>query len=313
MITVKFFLNIYKLSFFFILYILFCLLILVPKSVFGAEVNIFDDLGNQIFLKNPANRIIVLGPSLVETFFSIGAGSKIIGVDEGSDYPNAAIKIKKVASYNSINFEEIVSLSPDLIVVWSSGFSFSKLKKIRDLGIPVYLSQPKKLDDIEKLILSIGYLTDNVERAIDVASNFANKLRFFKKKYKNKKNISVFYQVWDDPLQTLNGDHIISDVISLCGGKNIFHSIHEIAPKVTIESVILNDPNVILIGSKDKRKSVWFDNWSNWPIINAVRNEQVFIISPDLVVRESPRIIHGIEKVCDILEEARDNEGIING
>lgn len=288
-----------------------CLLIIsVPITADEREINIIDDLGNEVFLKTPAKRIIVLGPSLVEIFFSIGEGSKIIGVDESSDYPEEVKKIKKVASFNSINYEEIVSLSPDLIVMWSSGFSFSKIKKIKDLGIPVFLSQSNKLSNIEELIRSLGYLTGNIDEASEIASAFVNKLNRFKKKYKKNEIISVFYQVWDKPLQTLNKDHIITDIINICGGNNIFHSMHEIAPKVTIESVISNNPDLILIGSNGKEKDLWLNDWNKWLMIDAVRNKKIYIIDPDLVVRESPRIIEGVEIVCDILDESRINLGI---
>tara|TARA_B100002019_G_scaffold60352_1_gene51722 strand:- start:329 stop:1240 length:912 start_codon:yes stop_codon:yes gene_type:complete len=301
MIIIKQPLNFKNLSFsLLVIYVLF-----FSKSIFGKSINTYDDLGNELFLENPASRIIVLGPNLVEIFFSIGVGSKIIGVDEASDYPIEVKKIKKIASYNSINYEEIASLSPDLIFMWSTGFSFSKIKKLKDLGIPVYLSQPKKILDIEKLIRSAGYLTGNTRLSDEVASKFVDELNTYKKKYEHKTKIPVFYQVWDEPLQTLNGDHIVSDIIELCGGINIFNSMHEIAPKVTIESVILNNPSVILIGAKGKSKNIWLDNWSNWQIINAVKNNQIFIINPDLVVRESPRIIQGVEEVCDILDKAR--------
>jgi iron complex transport system substrate-binding protein len=117
--------------------------------------------------------------------------------------------------------------------------------------------------------------------------------------------VRVFYQAWDQPLMTVNGSHLISDVIGVCGGRNVFADLPALAPQIDIEAVLAADPDVIIAGSANGAVSPVLDAWRHWPRLSAVRNEHLYAIPWDLVARHTPRILDGAERLCGILETVR--------
>jgi len=114
----------------------------------------------------------------------------------------------------------------------------------------------------------------------------------------------VFYQIWDQPLMTLNGEHLFSDVVQLCGGENIFHALPALAPQVGIESVLQADPDVIVIAADSEDTSL-LAAWQRWPQLSAVEQGHVYTVQREQLVRHSPRILDGAERLCDLLDAAR--------
>jgi iron complex transport system substrate-binding protein len=270
-----------------------------------SEISVVDDTGVSVVLSQPAKRLVVLGPNLIESLYEIGAGDYILGASEYSDYPEAAKKIPRVGSHNTINFEMIVSLAPDLVFIWHSGFGAENVAKLRSLGIAVYASEPQTLDDIEFLLNDLGQLTGLSESTAIAAAQYRSELNRLQNVYSQKKTVSVFYQVWHEPMQTLNGEHVMNAVIELCGGQNVFASLSEIAPRVSIESVIAMNPDVIISSGSDSRDARELDFWQRWSMINAVHNEQVHFIKADSLVRHAPRILQGAQQLCELLERSR--------
>ena len=269
------------------------------------NITVIDDTGVSVLLSQPAKRLVVLGPNLIESLYEIGAGDYILGASEYSDYPEAAKTIPRVGSHNTINFEMIISLAPDLILIWHSGFGAENVAKLRSLGLNVYASEPKTLDDIESLLNDLGQLTGLPESAAIAAAKYRNEFNRLQSSYSQKKTVSVFYQVWHEPMQTLNGDHVVNAVIELCGGKNVFASLPEIAPRVSIESVIAMNPDVIISSGSDNRDAKKLDFWQRWKMVSAVQNEQVYFINADSLVRHAPIILQGAQQLCDLLERSR--------
>ncbi|MDA8962931.1 cobalamin-binding protein [Pseudomonadales bacterium] len=270
-----------------------------------STITVIDDTGVSVVLSQPAKRLVVLGPNLIESLYEIGAGDTILGASEYSDYPEAAKSIPRVGSHNTINFEMIVSMAPDLVLIWHSGFGAEHVAKLRSLGLAVYASEPKTLDDIELLLNDLGQLTGLSNNATIAADQFRSEFNYLQNRYSQKETVSVFYQVWHEPMQTLNGDHVVNAVIELCGGQNVFASLSEIAPRVSVESVIAMNPDVIVSSGSDNRDARELDFWQRWPMINAVHNEQVYFIKADSLVRHAPRILQGAQQLCDLLERSR--------
>ena len=270
-----------------------------------SKITVIDDTGVSVVLSQPAKRLVVLGPNLIESLYEIGAGDYILGASEYSDYPEAAKKIPRVGSHNTINFEMIVSLAPDLVLIWHSGFGAENVAKLRSLGLTVYASEPKTLGDIESLLNDLGRLTGLPKSTAIAAAKYRNEFNRLQNSYSQKKTVSVFYQVWHEPMQTLNGEHVVNAVIELCGGKNVFASLPEIAPRVSIESVIAMNPDVIVSSGSDNLDAKKLDFWQRWSMINAVHNEQVHFINADSLVRHAPRILQGAQQLCDLLERSR--------
>lgn len=277
------------------------------SSLSWAEIKVQDDEGNLIILQNPVNRIISLTPHITEILFSAGAGSKIIATVAYSDYPQAAKKIPRVSGYPSMDIERIVSLKPDLVVVWASGNNKEQVEKLMELGLTVFISEPRQVNDIYKTIRRFGKLAGTNNIAEKSAENFINHYKYLKETYSNKEKVKVFYQFWDKPLMTINGQHIISDIINLCGGTNVFSKLNSLTPIISIEAVIASQTDVIVVGSNNEKKSKWLSEWKPWLHLAAVKKDHLYYIDPDLLNRMGPRILSGADKLCELLDKARKN------
>lgn len=274
-----------------------------------AEISVRDDVGKTVMLEQPAQRIVSLAPNITEVLFYIGAGEQIVGADEYSNYPERARQIARVNNHAAANYELILSLQPDLVIAWQSGNGDKIISRIRQLGIPVFVIETHHLEDIPNLFTRFGALSGHLEQARDKAEDFTRRLNLLREKYGTRPKIRTFYQIWDEPLITLNGEHMISSVIELCGGTNIFADAIPLVPYVNIESIVAADPQVIIAGGSKEEKPHWFDNWSKWGGISAVRNGDVYLIPADLMQRHSMRILAGAEMMCDFLERARQSHG----
>ena len=282
-------------------------LLVVPAALANsaAAISVQDFSGQRLALQKPAERVVALGPNLVEILFAIGAGERVVGTSDYANYPEAAAAIPRVSRVNIVNFERLISLKPDLVLVWQSGFPVSTAARLQQLGIPVYLAEPSALDDIERLMRDLGVLVGEQASADAAANAFSDQREQLAQRYAAQEPVSVFYQVWHQPLQTLNAAHVVSAVIELCGGRNVFGDLAAIAPQVSIESVIAANPQVIIASGSDGERPAWLDDWSRWPMIDAVRAQQLYFIHPDILVRHSPRILQGAEQLCAMLDTAR--------
>lgn len=271
----------------------------------SSAVEVVDYNGQSVYLDRPARTIVALAPHIVENVFSAGAGDLLVGVVSYSDYPAAASSLPVVGGYSIPNYEKIIELNPDLIIAWQSGNSKTAVQRLQELGFTVYIDQSDKLADVAKSITDIGVLTGHEQQADRVAANYLQKLSQLQATYSKRSNISVFYQLWNDPLQSINGQHTISDAIRLCGGSNIFADQTVIAPIINIESVLDRNPDAIIASGASGKRPPWLDQWSQWPSLSAVKNNNLYFINPDHIHRQTIRLLQGIEAICDHLETAR--------
>jgi len=267
------------------------------------EVTDFD--GNRVSLSKPASKIVALAPHIVENVFTAGAGESLIGVVTYSNFPERAKNLPLVGGYSNTNLEKIVELNPDLIIAWESGNAAASLEQIKQLGFNVYIDQPDNLEDVAKSIRDIGVLAGRSEIAEAAAADYLSKVRQIKQLNQAKAKVSTFYQVWNDPLQTINGKHIISDAIALCSGQNIYAEEPVIAPVINIESILQRDPLAIIASGMSSARPEWLDDWKSWPSLTAVKNDNLFFVEPDHIQRHTVRILLGIESICSHLDMAR--------
>jgi iron complex transport system substrate-binding protein len=271
----------------------------------NSAISVQDDGGNTVTLTQTAQRIVSLAPHATELIFAAGGGDRIVGTVGYSDYPAAALKIPRVGSHQQIDVERIIALKPDLLVVWLHGNSERQLEHIRKLGIPFFFSEPKKLIDIPTSIERLGVLMGTEQKANKVAVAERAELTRLGAQYRNRPTVRMFYQVWGKPLYTLNGSNIMSDVMRLCGGENVFAKLPIPAPTVTLESVLLENPEVMMTGDRQAEKSGGLEIWRAYPNLLAVKNDNLFSVDADLVNRAGPRLIEGAAMVCEKLELAR--------
>ena len=276
--------------------------------VTAAEVVVVDDNGQQIKLAVPAKRIVSLAPNITEVLFHIGAGEKIVGADEYSNYPEEAKDILRVNNHAAANYELILSLEPDLVIAWQSGNGNKIIDPLRKLGIPVFVVETNKMDAIPSLFRRFGKLSGHGDQAKQRAHEFSRRLQELRAAQVGKSVIKVFYQIWDEPLITLNGEHMVSDIINLCGGVNVFSDAIPLVPYVNIETVVAADPEVIIAGGSREERPAWFESWQKWSGISAVINQHIYLIPSDLMQRHSARILDGMELMCAHLDSARSND-----
>ena len=267
-------------------------------------IKVRDDAGRLLVLAKPAQRVISLSPHVTELIYAVGGGDKIIAAVDFSNYPEEAKALPRVGSGYQLDIEAIVGMKPDLIIAWRSGNSREQLDRLESMGFTVYYSEPEVLTDIAKNIRGIGKLLGSQSMADEKADEFMLGIEQLKKKYKHTKKVTVFYQVWNQPIFTINRQHVISHILELCGGENIFKELRVISPQVDIESVIKRNPSVIIAGVGEGRAD-WLSEWSRWPNIDAVKNQQVYGINADLIVRHTPRILQGATQICELLEKSR--------
>jgi iron complex transport system substrate-binding protein len=270
-----------------------------------AEVRVVDDNGDEVRLAVPAQRIISLAPNITEVLFHIGAGDQIVGADEYSNYPEAAKQILRVNNHAAANYELILSLKPDLVIAWQSGNGDKIINPLRKLGIPVFVVETHQIERIPNLFRRFGQLSGNNDLAQQRIEEFTQRLQLLGDAQTGKSVVRTFYQIWDQPLITLNGKHMVSDVIELCGGLNIFADAVPLVPYVNIESIVAADPQVIIAGGSQEEQPGWFSSWQQWTGISAVQHKQIYLIPADLMQRHSVRILDGAQMMCDYLDSAR--------
>jgi len=282
----------------------FCLFALAVTTA-HAEVVVQDDTGATVRLAQPARRIVSLAPHITETLYAAGAGEHMVGAVEYSDYPEAATKLPRIGGYSRLDLEAIAALKPDLAVGWASGNSPAHIEKLRALGIPVYLAQPERIEDVAANLERYGELAGTQAVAQVAAAGFRSRLAELRKQYSARPRVRTFYQIWKQPLMTVGGGQVISDAIRLCGGENVFADLKPLAPKVTIEAVLAADPEVIVASGMGESRPEWLDDWRRWKAMAAVKRDNLFFVQPDIIQRHTPRLVEGAARLCAHLETAR--------
>lgn len=276
----------------------------------GAAITVTDDDDKLVTLRSPAQRVITMAPHATELVYAAGGATRMVGAVEYSDYPEAAKALPRVGNNLQIDMERVAALKPDLIVVWLNGNSERQIEQIRALGIPMFHSEPKKLDDIAASLSRLGKLMGTEPAAEAAAATARGTLAALKAKYAGRPVIRTFYQVWDKPLYTLNGGHIVSDALRLCGGENIFAAMKVTAPVVSVEAVLQEDPEAILGSEKRKQDDTGIGMWRRFPNMTAVRRANLLGVDGNLLNRAGPRMIAGTAALCEKLELARQNRKI---
>jgi iron complex transport system substrate-binding protein len=269
-----------------------------------AAVTVKDDAGDSVTLARPAQRVIAMAPHITELLFAAGGGDRVVGAMNHSDYPEAAKRIPLVGSDAQIDLERVLALRPDLLVVWQTGNTERQLSQLKSLNIPIFYSEPKKLDDVATSLIRLGQLMGTDAAAQAAARDYRQKLAGLTATYARRPPVRVFYQIWEKPLFTLNGEHVVSDALRVCGGVNVFAGLKVTAPSVGVEAVLREDPEAVIGGERHDGQS-GVDIWKPYQGMLAVRRGNLFMLDSELLVRATPRIADGVAALCDKLETAR--------
>jgi iron complex transport system substrate-binding protein len=277
-------------------------------ALFGAHssfaLQVKDDRGVLVDLHAPPARVIALSPHLAEIVFAAGAGSQLAAVVRYSDYPEAAAKLPQVGDASRVDIERVLAIRPDLVLGWRSGNPAGDLARLENLGIPLFVTEQRRLSDIGRLIRTVGALAGTGVAAERAAAAFAHDLESLRTRYSSRAPVRVFYEIWHRPLLTVNGTHLISDVLAICGGVNVFSDAPLLTPAVSLEAVVAAKPDVVLGGSSAASPEEVVSEWRHAPIA-ALREIPVRYVPPDLIQRQTPRIAQGARAVCEHLDAVR--------
>jgi len=285
-----------------------CALLAVFSVVAHAgAITVTDDRGRVIALAAPAQRIVTLAPALTELAFAAGAGDRLVGVARFSDYPPAAKNIPLIGDASRIDLERVLNLAPDLVVGWKSGNQTADMERLEKLGFNVYVAEPDTLAAIPQVLRTLGALAGTAGTAQRAARDFEHGIAILRAQYGGRRPIPVFYEIWHTPLMTVNGRHIISDVINLCGGRNVFAAAPTLVPVVPLESVIAARPEAVIGGGSAATAAEFSAQWKRHANFAELSGVPALYIHPDLIQRQTPRILDGARLICEQLESVRSN------
>lgn len=275
------------------------LLLCFPDS--WAEEIVLDQAdGTTLVLETPATRIVTLSPHLAELVYAAGAGDRLIATVEYSNFPESAAEIPRVGDAFRLDSERIVSLHPDLVIAWQSGNPRPAIEQLRSLAIPVWSVEILTPGEIADAVEAIGAATGQEDVAQQESEKIRQRLADLSRDYKNASTLNYFYQVGENPLFTINGNHLISKGLELCGGHNIFEGEPGLAFQVGYESVIAANPDAVFAPySHDSSDPL--SVWREWPAMKAVRQNALFLLPADSVSRATPRFLDALELACKLL------------
>jgi iron complex transport system substrate-binding protein len=263
-----------------------------------------DDRGVAVTVREPPSRIVALSPHLVEIAYAAGAGEQLVAVVRFSDYPPAAARLPRVGDAARIDLERVLALKPDLVLAWRSGNPPGDLQRLERQGLRVFVTEPRRLTDIPRLVRLVGALAGTPDVAEASAARFEAELDVLRAKYGARAPVRVFYEIWHRPLLTVNGSHVISDVIALCGGINVFSDVPVLTPSVSLEAVVQARPQLVLGGSSAMAQGELTAEWRHARPA-ALRALPVRYVAPDLIQRQTPRLAEGARRICEHIDEIR--------
>jgi iron complex transport system substrate-binding protein len=263
-----------------------------------------DDRGVSVTWSARPGRIVALSPHLVEIAYAAGAGAQLAAVVRFSDYPPEAARLPRVGDAARIDLERVLAIRPDLVLGWRSGNPPVDLQRLERRGFRVFVTEPRRLTDIGRVLRLVGTLAHTREVAEAAAARFEGELDMLRTQYAGRTPVRVFYEIWHRPLLTVNGTHVISDAIALCGGVNVFSDVPVLTPSVSLEAVLQARPQIILGGSSAMEEEDFASEWRR-ARSTAFREIPVRFVPPDLIQRQTPRLAQGARRICEHIDEAR--------
>jgi iron complex transport system substrate-binding protein len=277
---------------------------LIATQTSIASISLPQANGETLTLPGPAMRIITLAPNLAELVFSAGAGDRLEAVVEYSNFPAQVAQLPRIGDAFRIDLERILEFEPDLVIAWKSGNPQTALKKLEQLGINVWQVEITRPEEIADVVENISRAAGTETTGQTVAGQLRSRLAQLQQKNAKKTPVSYFYQIAPRPLYTINGRHIISRSLEICGGKNIFSELAALAPQISIESVVIANPQAMIApGIPDDAPAL--RTWLDWPQLQAVQNKNMLYLPADEISQATPRLLDSIDLACELLDKVR--------
>jgi iron complex transport system substrate-binding protein len=273
-----------------------------PERGLAAErIVVTDDLGRTVTLPGPARRIVSLAPSLTESLFAIGAGPLVVGRTTFCDYPAEALEVAEVGGMTNPSIERVVALTPDLIVVSMEGNLREDARRLNDLGIPVYVSNPRTLDGIYHSVEHLALLSGRVAEGSRLIDSLRSRERLLEVQAPAA-HPSVLFFVSLRPLMAAGANTLLDDLLRRAGGTNLAATLRGHYPTISREAVLTRDPEVILCTSEIMTApDVLLKLFPEWSQLQAVRKGRIVPIDADVISRPGPRALQGLELLITAL------------
>lgn len=283
--------------------ILFFFLVGLAAPSCAASLSVTDHSGAKLTFTSPPQRIITLAPNLTELAYAAGLGGKLVAVTAYSDFPPQAKKLPSVGDAFRLDWERLLAFKPDLLLGWKSGLSARDQARFRDLGIRLLVLEPRRLDEIPEALRLLGRVADTMETAEAAARGFEWQRDLLRQRYARSPEIRVYFQIAEAPLLTVNGEHIISDVLRLCGAVNVFAAAPLLTPAISDEALLAARPQMLFAWAASPAQRQWIARrWHDLPA--SFRPHQAFV-EPDLMSRAGPRMLEGAAEVCEQVAQVR--------
>ena len=272
-------------------------------SSIAAPITLKDDLDRTVHLKQPAQRIVTLAPSLTELAFSVGAGNRVVGVSAYSDYPPEARKLPQVSTAAAFSIEAIAALKPDLVLAWRDSVRREDIARITGFGTAVFVAHSRNFEDVPRLLLAIGTLTGDDGAA--PAAEYQAKLARVRRDYAGMPKLTALLEIWNRPLTTIAGRHFMNEALEICGATNVFQDLTGVAPVVPWEEVYRRDPAVVVGASSAATAEEFRANWRERPTLAAVKSARLVFVDADRIQRLTARTPDGIAALCEAIARVR--------
>ena len=277
------------------------------QSEAAFPLTVTDQTGREVRIENAPQRIVSLAPGNTEIVYALGLEEKLIGVTEFCNYPEAAKDKPQVGGFSTVDIEKVVETQPDLILA-ASIHKEEVIPRLEGLGLTVLALAPKTLDEVLDAITLVGRCASEQEETAQLANGLRERIKTITDKTENLTQAdrpNVFYIVWHDPLMTVGPDTRIHQLIELAGGANIAQDLGEEYPTMSLEAVIMADPQIIIAGGG-------MGEGANLPYefvltekrfsgVEARINNRIYEIDTDLVGRPGPRIVDGLEQLARMI------------
>jgi iron complex transport system substrate-binding protein len=264
----------------------------------GATFTVYDDTGQRVTVPNPPQRIVSLAPGATEMLFAAGAGDHVIATVDYAEEPPAARRVPRIGDVTAVDMERLVALHPDVVVVWPGGGNPAQTEKIALLGIPIYRQQVNRLADLPASLRRLGMFAGDKATAARAALDLEGHIARLLHQYGGGKHPTVLLEVWNRPIYTVGGTHLMSDALSLCGARNVFGDLKDLGPVINTEAVIARDPDIIVAAAPPGEGANWLADWKQLDSLRAVRTGRLIAFEDQRLSRLGPSLIDATEVLC---------------
>lgn len=281
------------------------LLLLAAARVDAAGIEVVDDTGARLILAHPARRIVSLAPGATEMLFAAGAGPALLATVAYSDAPDTARRLPRIGDSSAIDMERLLVLKPDVVVFWPGGNNPAQIAQLRRLGFTLYAQQANRLAELGGSLRRLGRLTGTETKAQARAAQLEQRLDELGARYADAPRLTVLLQTWNQPLYTVGGRQLMSDVLSVCGATNVFGELPQLSPAVQVEAVIARDPQVIIAAAPPGAGAQWLKAWRRFPALRAVSRGNLLVFEDQALSRLGPSVIDAATSLCAMIDAVR--------